>query len=271
MTINLEADFDSAVAKNRCRAYRKRILEMSQSVAALHVAPAYSCLEIVDVIYYELMRFETRTPYDYFIMSKGHGCLSQYVVLNSLGILSDTQLEQYCKPEGILGAHPDRGNPGIIASTGSLGHGLGIATGLAYGQQVLGSDRLVYAVLSDGEMQEGSTWEAIMMAANLKLNNLIVYLDANNFTGLAKISEVHSSLYPYDQKLSSFGWDVANINGHDAAAILHASNSRNKRPLFIVCNTIKGKGVSYMENIPIWHYRSPNPEEYEIAMCELEE
>ena len=157
----------------RCRRYRKRILDISQKVTA-HVAPAFSCLEIVDMIYHDLKR-----PQDVFLMSKGHGSLAQYVILEELGILS---LDGYCK--GSLGAHPDRGMPGIEASTGSLGHGLGMAVGMAYAEQFNGSDTRIYVVLSDGELQEGSTWEAAQMAANLRLANLLVFVDMTAFGGL---------------------------------------------------------------------------------------
>jgi transketolase len=255
--------FDSAAARRRCRDYRKRILDISQQVAALHVAPAFSCIEITDLLYNTLMRREPTLEYrDVFLMSKGHGCMIQYVILEDL----------YCKPNGRLGAHPDYETPGIVASTGSLGHGLGMATGQAYAEGLKGSDVLIYCVLSDGEFQEGSTWEAVMMAANLRLNNLIAFMDYNDFGGLERMSEGHPAFYPLVPKAEAFGWESVEVDGHNEEAMLEAVlRRRGGRPLLVVCRTVKGKGVSYMENVPIWHYRSPNKEEYQLGLKELAE
>lgn len=259
------------VARARCRRYRKRILDLSQKIGALHIAPAFSCLEMVDSIYHSLLRRKNPTEFkDIFLMSKGHGCMSQYVVLEDMGILSKENLDAYCSNNGILGAHPDYGNPGIMASTGSLGHGMGMAVGMAYAEKLKNTDVKVYVVLSDGEFQEGSTWEAIMMAANLKLDNLVAFMDLNNFTGLEEISVGHPAFYPVGEKLSAFNWDCYEVNGHDSEEIIEAAKKLKDRPLLVVGQTIKGKGVSFMENVPIWHYRSPNPAEYEQALKEIE-
>ena len=271
-----ETRFDVAAARKRCLGYRRRILDISQQVTALHVAPAFSCLEMVDVIYHGLMRRDPSRGnpgfLDGFLMSKGHGCLSQYVILEDLGVLAKTELDHYCTTLGQLGAHPDYGVPGIEASTGSLGHGMGIATGMAYADRVKGDERRLYVVLSDGEMQEGSTWEAIMMARNLGVENLIAFLDLNDFTGLDRISEKHPAFYPVVDKVRAFGWEVAAVNGHDAAAVFEAvTGRRGKQPLMVVGKTVKGRGVSFMEHVPIWHYRSPNKEEYAKAIAELAE
>jgi transketolase len=256
-------------AAQRCILYRKKILEMSRNVTALHVAPAFSCVEIVDAVYNEWIFPVQSGKSPIFIMSKGHGCLIQYIILHERGILSDKDLKNYCKPGGRLGAHPDYGIPGIEASTGSLGHGLGIATGRALGKKLQKDDNRVFCVLSDGELQEGSTWEAIMMAANKKLNNLVVLIDNNDFSGLERMSEAHPAFYPLVDKFKAFGWDAQGVDGHDSAAINAAIAGRSEAPKAIVCKTVKGKGVSYMEHEPIWHYRSPNEKEYEIAMQEL--
>lgn len=273
MVADQHSDFDVLAARQRCLRYRRRILDVSQQVTALHVAPAFSCLEMVDLIYHGLMRRGTKgkSP-DTFLMSKGHGCLAQYVILEDLGILTRADLDRYCTSAGQLGAHPDYGVPGIEASTGSLGHGMGIATGMAYADKIQGNDRLVYVVLSDGEMQEGSTWEAMMMAANLGLGNLLAFLDLNGFQSLGRTSETHPHFYPVLDKVRAFGWETAEVNGHDAKAVLEAVRARKgKQPFFVVGNTIKGKGVSYMEHVPIWHYRSPSKEEYAKAIAELTE
>lgn len=265
--------FDVAEARRRCLRYRRYILDISQRIGALHIAPAFSCLEIVDVIYHGLMRRDADGTFrDTFLMSKGHGCIAQYVILEDLGILAPDDLANYCTPQGRLGAHPDYGVPGIAASTGSLGHGLGIAVGMGAADRILGADRRIFVVVGDGEMQEGSIWEAIMMAPNLDLHNLVVFLDHNDFQGLGRTSESHPYFDPMTEKVRTFGWEAAEVNGHDAAAIEAAVRARRgDRPLFVVCRTVKGKGVSYMENAPIWHYRSPNPEEYARAIAELAE
>ena len=265
--------FDAAAARQRCYRYRKRILDISQQVTALHVAPAFSCVEITDVIYNKLLRYRSDgEPHDVFLMSKGHGCMIQYVILEEQGVLTSKDLADYCKPNGRLGAHPDYETPGIAASTGSLGHGLGIATGQAYAEKLKGSDVRIHCVLSDGEFQEGSTWEAMMMAANLNLDNLIALMDYNDFGGLEHMSEGHPAFYPLVPKAEAFGWEAVEVNGHDEEAIFEAVTSRRGgRPLLVVCRTVKGKGISYMENVAIWHYRSPNKEEYEQGLKELAE
>ena len=266
--------FDVVAARQRCLRYRRRILDISQQVTALHVAPAFSCLEMVDVIYHGLMRREPAGNgfLDSFVMSKGHGCLSQYVILEDFGILTRTDLDRYCTPAGRLGAHPDYGVPGIEASTGSLGHGMGISGGMAYAEKIKHGDRRVFVVLSDGEMQEGSTWESMMMVANLGLNNLVAFLDLNDFQGLGRTSDTHPHVYPVLDKVRAFGWETVEVNGHDAAAVFNAVAMRGgERPFFVVGKTVKGRGVSYMEHVPIWHYRSPNKDEYQKALAELAE
>lgn len=265
--------FDAEAARARCKAHRLRILEISQQVTALHIAPAFSCTELTDFAYNEMMQSDRAGDFkDVFIMSKGHGCMIQYVILEDAGILSREDLDNYCKPEGRLGAHPDYETPGVHASTGSLGHGLGIATGQALAERLKGSDVRIFACLSDGEFQEGSTWEAMLMAGNLQLENLMVLLDNNDFSGLERMSEGHQAFYPLREKAEAFGWEVAEVDGHDEAAMDAAVRARTGgKPFLLIGKTTKGKGVSYMEHVPIWHYRSPNPEEYKQALREIRE
>ncbi len=259
--------FNPNEARTRCLKYRLRILEISQNVGALHIGSAYSCTEIVDVIYNGLMHTNTK---DVFLMSKGHGCMIQYVILEDLGILSKKDLDEYCTKNGILGVHPDYGNPGIEASTGSLGHGMSMAVGMALAEKADKTNNHIYTVLSDGEMQEGSTWEAFMMATSLGASNIIAFIDNNDFQSLGRTSKTHPSFYPLDEKLISFGWDCYKIDGHDNDEIYrYCKKKRTNKPLVLVCQTIKGKGISYMENVPIWHYRSPNKHEYNIGKNEL--
>jgi transketolase len=264
--------FDTAAAQQRCRRSRRRILDISQQVSALHIGSAYSCTEIVDCIYYGLMRRngDNTTP-DTFLMSKGHGCMIQYVILEDLGILSRADLDAYCTPKGRLGVHPDIGNPGIVAATGSLGHGLSMVCGMALAEKARKSDGVIYTVLSDGEVQEGSTWEATMMASSLGLGNIVAVIDNNDFQSLGRTSETHPSFYPLVEKYLAFGWESVEVDGHDSRAIFEAiSNRSGAKPFMLVAKTTKGKGVSYMENVPIWHYRSPSKDEYSQAVAELE-
>lgn len=265
--------FDAQAARRRCTMFRRRILDVSQQVSALHIGSAYSCTEIVDCIYYGLMdRGADGSSIDNFLMSKGHGCMIQYAILEEMGVLSRADMDAYCTADGILGCHPDYGNPGIEASTGSLGHGLSMALGMAYAETVNGDGGTVYCVLSDGEVQEGSTWEATMMASSFGVNNLVAFMDNNDFQSLGRTSETHPSFYPLREKYEAFGWECAEVDGHDSRAIYDAVMSRlGNAPLMVVCKTTKGKGVSYMENVPIWHYRSPSPEEYQQAIVELSE
>ena len=264
--------FDASAARRRCLTYRRRILDISQQVGALHIAPAFSCTEIVDVIYNGLMRWDGEESQDVILISKGHGTMIQYVILEERGLLTREDMDLYCKPGGRLGAHPDYGVPGIAASTGSLGHGMGISVGMAYGERLQNRAGQIYLVLSDGECQEGSTWEGAMMAGNLKLDNLVAFVDLNDFSGLERMSEGHPAFHPLLDKFLTFGWDGIEVNGHTAEELHEAVvNRKPGKPFVIVGNTVKGKGVSYMEHVPIWHYRAPSPEEYKQACDELVE
>ena len=264
--------FDPAAAQARCRRFRRRILDISQQVSALHIGSAYSCTEIVDCVYFGLMRRNPDgTSPDTFLMSKGHGCMIQYVILEETGVLSRADLDAYCTPGGRLGVHPDYGNPGIAAATGSLGHGLSMVCGMALAERGRRTGGMIYTVLSDGEVQEGSTWEATMMASSLGLDNIVAFIDNNDFQSLGRTSETHPSFYPVAEKFRAFGWEAVEIDGHEPRAIFEAVTGRaGSKPLMVVARTTKGKGVSYMENVPIWHYRSPNKDEYQRALRELE-
>jgi len=266
-----QASVDAKAARTRCQRYRRRILDISQRVSALHIGGAFSCTEIVDVIYNELMRKPGLSSPDTFLMSKGHGCMIQYVVLEELGVLTRADLDAYCTPHGRLGVHPDYGNPGIEASTGSLGHGLSMVVGMALAERGRKTDGIIYTVLSDGEVQEGSTWEAVLMASSLGLANIVAFVDNNDFQSLGRTSETHPSFYPLPEKFAAFGWETLAIDGHDSAAIFDVVTARKRqKPFMVVAKTTKGKGISYMENVPVWHYRSPSPKEYEQGVMELE-
>jgi transketolase len=264
--------FDAAASRRRCREYRRRILGISQKTP-LHVAPAFSCLEMIDVVYFGLMRRRADGSFqDTFLLSKGHGAAAQYVVLEAAGVLRGDEVERMCQPGCRLGAHPDLGIPGVEASTGSLGHGLPVAVGMALADKRRGHDRKLYLVLSDGELQEGSVWEALLLAPSLGLDELVIFVDLNNMQTLGHTSQTHPNFYPLREKVSAFGWEVAEVDGHDPGALLGAvAGRRGGAPLLVLGRTVKGKGVRYMENVPIWHYRSPSPEEYQQALRELAE
>jgi len=264
--------FDAVEARRRCLKFRKRILDMSQTVTALHIGGSFSCLEIVDTIYFGLMRHAGDTPNpDSFILSKGHGSLAQYVCLEELGIITANDMDMYGKPGGLLGTHPDLGTPGVDATSGSLGHGLAIAMGMALADKTRGIDRTIYICMSDGELMEGSVWEAMVLAPSLGLNNIVAFIDLNDMQSLGHTNETHPNFYPVVDKVEAFGWEAAEADGHDGEAIFQAvANRKGGAPLMVIGKTVKGKGVSYMENVPIWHYRSPDADEYQQALAELE-
>jgi transketolase len=227
-------------------------------------------MELIDYIYHFHIPIKKKYDSNIFIMSKGHSCIAQYVILNKRGIISTKELNKYCKSGGILGCHPDYGNPGIEASTGSLGHGLALAVGICHANKLMKNKSKTFLIMSDGELQEGSTWEALMMAANLKLDNLICFLDHNGSQSYGVTRETHPKFYPIANKIKSFNWECVSVNGHSIKDIDRGFRSRKTRkPFFIIGNTVKGKGVSYMENKPIWHYRSPNKEEYVLGLQEI--
>lgn len=264
--------FDASASRTRCYEFRRRILDISQTVSALHAAGAFSCMEIVDTVYFGLMRRDTAGALrDTFLLSKGHGSLAQYIVLERLGILPREELDKFCKPGGHLGTHPDYGLPGIEAATGSLGHGLPLSVGMAVADKHMGKDRVIYVVMSDGELQEGSVWEAMMFAPTLALTNLVAIVDLNDFQSLGRTSITHPNFYPMLDKVRAFGWESTECDGHDPRAIHEAVSKRSgDKPLMVLARTTKGKGVSFMENVPMWHYRSPSPDEYIKALAELD-
>lgn len=256
--------------KQRCKKHRIKILQISQKVKALHIAGAFSSIEMIDYIYYQIIKNNKDIK---FILSKGHGAIAQYVVLNSLGILSDEELSKYCTSEGKLGCHPDIGTPGIYASTGSLGHGLGMCVGIGQSYKISNKKNKIITLLSDGELQEGSTWEYLMMAANLKLDNLYVFVDHNGSQAFGVTKYSHPAFYPMINKLKEFNCEIEEVNGHDVDEIKEALirlDKTNGKPKVIYCNTIKGKPISFMQNKPVWHYRSPDKEEFNLAISEIE-
>lgn len=258
---------DERLAEARCRAHRRRILEVSQQLDALHVGPAFSCIEIVDAIYNGWMDAPSGGA-DTFILSKGHGAMAQYVVLEQVGVLDAAAVNRISQQGSAIGGHPDRGVPGIVVSSGSLGHGLPLALGIARGQRELGESGRVFVVMSDGELMEGSVWEALLLGPSLGLDAVTIVIDHNGSISRGLITNVQPNLLPVADKLAAFGWVTREVDGHDWGAV-SAALAPADGPLAVVARTVKGKGVSYMENEPIWAYRSPNAQEYAQALREL--
>jgi transketolase len=270
-TVNDNQYFDIKNSISRCKEVRRRILDISQLHGAIHIGGSFSYLEMLDVIYFGLMRKDREDNFlDSFILSKGHGCMALFVSLEMQGILSKNDLEGYCTASGILGMHPDRGTPGIITSTGSLGHGLGMGAGMALYEKTKKTDKQIYVVMSDGELQEGSVWEIILQAPALGLTNLVGMVDYNNLQSMDFTSNSHPNFYPLVEKMQAFGWESAEVDAHNQAEVYEAITKRShKKPYMLIGKSIKGKGVSFMENSPMWHYRSPNKQEYAQALSEL--
>lgn len=242
-----------------------------------HIGGAFSCVDILVALFYGgSLSFNVKYPNwakrDRFILSKGHSAASLYAVFADLGYFSNEELLRYQKEGCMLGGHPDRKIPGIEADTGSLGHGLGIAAGLALSAKLDCKDFLTFVLLGDGECYEGSVWEASMFAAHYKLNNLAGIIDRNGLCSTDFIKDC-LDLEPLEEKWKSFGWDVVIVDGHSFKELLDIFKGfrlkKYNKPLMIIANTIKGKGVSFMENNPHWHHAVPDAHQFELAKKEL--
>jgi len=209
---------------------------------------------------------------DRFILSKGHASAALYATLAQAGFVGEGVLETFCQPDGKLGGHPDIDSiPGVEATTGALGHGFPFSVGIALSGKIDKKDYRVYTVLGDGECQEGSVWEAAQFAAHHKLDNLTAILDYNKLQAMGKISDI-LGLEPVARKWDSFNWVVREVNGHDIDKLMEVLSSvpfEKEKPNLVIAHTIKGKGISFMENVPLWHYRLPNEKETEISLKEL--
>jgi transketolase len=256
---------------------RKKILNAAAKSQCSHIGSALSCVEILTGLYFNAMRIDPSNPKDdnrdIFILSKGHGCLALYATLSQRGFFSDDRLDKFYIDGGELWGHSSLGTaPGIEATTGSLGHGLPISLGFAIASKHDKKDRKIFVVLSDGECDEGSTWEAAMYAGHKKLDNLVAIVDYNKIQSLGNVKEV-LNLEPFSEKWKSFGWSVIEIDGHDMKRIIETLKKtpfEPDKPSVIIAHTIKGKGVSFMENQLAWHYKSLNEEQLKIAQKELE-
>ncbi len=255
---------------------RRLGMEMVFRAASGHIGGSLSAMDILTELYFEELRVDTAAPRaagrDRFIMSKGHCTPALYSILALRGFFPEEQLALFRSIEGHMSGHPDMVNvPGVDMSTGSLGQGLSAAVGMAIAGKFDGADYRVYALMGDGEIEEGQIWEAAMSAAKYKLDNLCGIVDVNGLQIDGKTADVMPS-EPLDKKFEAFGWKVIKADGHDfesLRAALAEAKAEKGRPSVILAKTVKGKGVSFMENDAGWHGKAPNAEQYEQAMAEL--
>ncbi len=256
------------------REIRKKVVLMCFHAGGGHIGPSMSCIEILVTLYFRVLRVNKdnyrNDNRDRFVLSKGHACAPLYAILAEKGILDANTLNTMCQKDSILGGHPERHLvPGIEYSSGSLGHGLSFSAGLALAGKLDQKDYRVFAVLSDGECQEGSVWEAALFAGHHQLDNLVAIIDHNKLQSLDRVENV-LNLKPFGDKWKSFGWEVKEVDGHDLSQLGDALSSlpfAKDRPSVIIAHTVKGKGISFMENTPIWHYRLPSTREEWSAVC----
>ena len=238
-----------------------------------HLGGSMSIADIIAALYFHQMKHDPKNPdwedRDRFILSKGHSVLAQYVALAELGYFPKEELKNVKKLGCILQGHPDRIKvPGIEASTGSLGQGLSIACGVALGARIMGKDFRVYVIVGDGESNEGMIWEAAIFAAHYKLDNLTTITDQNRL--MASGGTIVGSLVP---KWRAFGWEVIEVNGHNMGEILDALDKAvnvKGRPTMIICDTVKGRGISFAENVSGFHHCSLTPEQHEAALKDIQ-
>jgi len=251
---------------------RKKIVDMVYKAGEGHIPSAFSIIDIIAYLYDKVIKFDSKNPAwdkrDYFILSKGHGCAALYVVLEKYGYIKQRDLDSKSKKGAILGGHPDRTKvPGIEASTGSLGHGIVTAMGIALGLKIRNKKNKVIVIVGDGECNEGTIWETALVAANLKLGNLCCVVDNNGS------SDQVLPVSCLSKKWESFGWETHEINGHnlkDFKVFNKINFDFNSKPKVVIANTTKGKGVSFMETHGPWHYKVPNKDELVLIYKELD-
>lgn len=264
--------------RERARRVRVAVVRSVAAAQSSHVGSALSSVDLLVGLYFRALRVHPDRPAapdrDRFIMSKGHGGIALYATLVERGFMPAARLEGFYRDGGDLAGHADAtGVPGMDFSAGSLGHGLAVAVGMALRAQRTGRTWRTVALLSDGECDEGSTWEAALLAGHLGLDGLVTIVDANGQQGMGRTRDI-VDLEPLPDKWRAFGWSVREIDGNDVAAIaatLDALPFEGGRPNAVVARTVKGKGVSFMEDDVLWHYRAPAGEELARALAELGE
>jgi len=263
--------------RERANWMRRRLLKMIVDAGQGHPGGDLSATDVVASLYFNILRIDSTDPRapdrDRFVMSKGHCTGALYSALAGAGFFAEAELDTYLQPNSRLNGHPNRNYlPGVETNTGPLGHGLPVATGIAVAGQIDGAGYRVFALTGDGELQEGSMWEAAMFAGHRGLGNLTVIVDRNRLQQGARTEDTNS-LEPLADKWRAFGWEVMGVDGHDHAALLEALDDAclpRGKPRCIIASTIKGKGVSFMEDQAGWHHGVPNADQYAQAIAELE-
>lgn len=261
--------------KRTARQIRLRDLQAVFEAGAGHIGGEMSAIDIMTALYFRVLRIDPKEPRlpgrDRFVLSKGHTACALYVTLAKRGFIPEEEISTFLKPHSRLNGHPNCNKvPGVETNTGPLGHGLPVAVGMAKAAKLSGAAYHTYVMTGDGEMQEGSNWEAIMAASQFKLDNLTLIVDHNRFQQGAALAETND-LAPLRPKLEAFGWDVTEINGNEMAEVVPALETRTSRPHCIVAHTNKGHGISFMQDRVEWHHKVPSKEQYEIAVAELSE
>lgn len=257
---------------------RLKALQIALTAGKGHVPPAFSWTDIaVSLFYGSVLSLRPEDPQwegrDRFILSKGHGCLALYAIMADLGFFPESELDDFAGDGSLLPGHPDILIPGVDAISGSLGHGLGVGAGLAMGSRLNNDSWRVFVVLGDGECHEGSVWEAAMLAGHHKLTNLIAIVD-RNMLGATDFTENIVQVDPLADRFESFGWQSVAVDGHDHQEIIatldqHLSSTQ-ERPLAVIANTVKGKGVDFMEASPNWHHQLPKGDDINTALSQLQ-
>ena len=255
--------------------YRRKVLEIIKHAGAGHTGGSLSCVDVLNVLYNRVLRVSPETrqdPHrDRYIQSKGHSVEALFVVLADRGFFDVKELDTLCQYQSHFVGHPTKKVPGVEQNTGGLGHGLSLGVGIAIAAKKDKSDYRTFVLLGDGELAEGSNWEAAMAGAHYGLDNLIAIIDHNTLQITGRTREVCSN-EPLDAKFEAFRWDVEIVDGHSISQLSHALSRRSQsgKPLAVIANTVKGKGVSFMEDVGKWHHGVPSDDEYTRALAEID-
>lgn len=262
--------------QDKARRLRQMIFKAICNGGGGHIPASLSIVEILTVLYYNILKINTARPKDpdrdRFILSKGHAGVALYAVLADKGFFDERHLDTFGRKGSFLGGHPDMHKvPGVEASTGALGHGLPFGVGIALAGKMDKKNYCVFVLLGDGECQEGTIWEAALFASQHKLDNLVAIIDCNKLQAMDTLNKI-VSLEPLAGKWKAFGWEVIEVDGHDISRLTEVFKNiplKKGKPTLVIAHTIKGKGISFMENVPIWHFRMPDEEEMKIACIDL--
>jgi transketolase len=258
------------------KALRKTVLEMAYAGSTVHIGCAFSIIEILATLYRQYLRYPENDPLhpdrDYLVLSKGHGVMAQYACMRELGWLPDEAFANYFSDGSNLKGLSDSRVPGLEVTSGSLGHGFSVGVGLALGAKLRETNQKTYALVGDGEINEGPIWEGALFAAHHQLKNFMTIVDENGFQAMGPTDEI-LSLGSIEEKFASFGFETITVDGHDESAINEAISklwaSQSTSPKALIAKTLKGKGVSFMENDNIWHYTRLNEDSYHQALQEV--